>query len=428
MKILLIHYRFSIIGGPERYLFNIKQVFEEKDHTVIPFSIAYDDNQTSDYDNYFPIPKSKEFHLHKVNLMLKEKILLARNFIFNKNVFNNLSLLIKETQPDIAYILKYDGKLTYAVQKACVENNIPMVLRISDFTQFCAVGTFLRNGEICENCYSKPFSVVKEKCVHNSLSKSFLSYISKRIEINSGYLQKTKVIICPSNFTSTYFKNSTIFRNSDIKILPTFYNFPSNIVELKDSLINLRIQKRIISYIGRISNDKGILCLVKAMEILQKNKINCTLKLVGFNDDEYSFQIKKYIKTNKINNIICVEFCNKQKMDIIIDDSLTSIVPSIWYDNMPNSLIESQSKGVPVIATKLGSLKELITDGKNGLLFKRNDTQDLAEKILALLKMDYNQYVEVSRNSLEWALDYCSKDKHYDELIQCFSKIVKNSM
>src|SRR5450759_5390886 len=53
LKIVLVNYRYFISGGPERYYFNIKEVLENHEHVVIPFSIKGNQNLPTTYDHYF---------------------------------------------------------------------------------------------------------------------------------------------------------------------------------------------------------------------------------------------------------------------------------------------------------------------------------------------------------------------------------------
>ena len=53
MKIVLVNYRYFISGGPERYMFNIKQLLEDAGHEVIPFSVKHNQNIDSTYEKYF---------------------------------------------------------------------------------------------------------------------------------------------------------------------------------------------------------------------------------------------------------------------------------------------------------------------------------------------------------------------------------------
>jgi len=57
------------------------------------------------------------------------------------------------------------------------------------------------------------------------------------------------------------------------------------------------------------------------------------------------------------------------------------VVPSVWYEGFPRTIVEAFASGVPVIASRIGSLAEVVTDGKTGLLFNPGDEQDLAAKL-----------------------------------------------
>ena len=64
MKIVIIHYRYYEASGPEKYLFSISQLLEEKDHVVIPFSLNYAENERIKFAKYFPNPVMKQFHIY----------------------------------------------------------------------------------------------------------------------------------------------------------------------------------------------------------------------------------------------------------------------------------------------------------------------------------------------------------------------------
>ena len=173
--------------------------------------------------------------------------------------------------------------------------------------------------------------------------------------------------------------------------------------------------------------EKGIEVLINAVEILAKNKYPYNFVIMGFSDTAYSKKIKKLILDKNLEHMVtCMEFLDKKEVFNIIKTSMYSVLPSICYDNMPNSLIESQSFGVPIIATDVGSLKELIQEGYNGWLFNYKDSVNLAQKISLLLQLSEKQYEQICKNSINWVSDYCSKDKHIEKLEEIFYKYVRN--
>ena len=57
------------------------------------------------------------------------------------------------------------------------------------------------------------------------------------------------------------------------------------------------------------------------------------------------------------------------------------VMPSIWYENFPRTLVEAYACGLPVIASRLGAMAELVRDGETGLLFEPGNAADLAQKM-----------------------------------------------
>jgi len=61
------------------------------------------------------------------------------------------------------------------------------------------------------------------------------------------------------------------------------------------------------------------------------------------------------------------------------------VMPSLWYENSPNIILECFAHRTPVIASNLGGMAELVQHDENGLLFSPGNTQDLANQIQRLL-------------------------------------------
>jgi glycosyltransferase involved in cell wall biosynthesis len=57
------------------------------------------------------------------------------------------------------------------------------------------------------------------------------------------------------------------------------------------------------------------------------------------------------------------------------------VLPSIWYENFPRTLVEAYACGLPVIASRLGALPELVEHGVTGLLFEPGSAEDLARTL-----------------------------------------------
>jgi glycosyltransferase involved in cell wall biosynthesis len=72
---------------------------------------------------------------------------------------------------------------------------------------------------------------------------------------------------------------------------------------------------------------------------------------------------------------------DKEALQQLVRSSITSVVPSRWHENQPMTVLESFGAGVPVVATDLGGLPELVRDGVDGRLVKAEDRAGLAAAI-----------------------------------------------
>ena len=99
-------------------------------------------------------------------------------------------------------------------------------------------------------------------------------------------------------------------------------------------------------------------------------------------------------------------------------------MPSEWYDNFPNVILESFAYKKAVIATDFGSLPELVHNGETGLTFRYADSNELIEKVGQLYK-EPNQAKLMGEKAYQNLVSMYSPDTHYKTLITLFNQIVK---
>jgi len=425
MKILIIHYRFYRSSGPESYLFNIINLLTRSGHKIIPFSIDYSQNEKTEFSKYFVQPPfSKEtFHIrddNTKNVSPLKKIKFVKNMFFNSEAYTNLKSLIKHEKPDIAYVLQYGAKLSTSVFDACYKNNIPVVLRVSDFNLLCPKNIFYRNNSVCTKCLNNLFYSVYHKCIHDSYTKSFINFLTYEYNSLRNFMKMINAIVVPSKFTEQIFLHSRKFNQTKIKHIPTFIpNYKINI-----NFNYFKANK--LCYFGRINYDKGIHILIDAIKIIHDQGLKVEVDIYGSLDNDYAQNQIKKCDDWQISNII--KFLGFKDNTYILDrlqEYSFSIIPSVWFDNMPNSFIESQSRGVPVIASAIGSLKELIKNSYNGFLFKPGNPDDLAKVILEAINR--KDLLEIRRNCIKWVNQNLSENEHVNSLIKLFEKSIHDN-
>jgi len=411
MKILLVNYRYFISGGPEKYMFNITKKLEKEGHEVIPFSIKSNKNEKTEYEKYFaePIGGRDAVYYEDCKKTPKTIIQMLSRSIYSFETKKAIKKIIKDTNPDVVYILHFVNKLSPSIIKGAKEMKKPVVLRLSDYFLLCPKFDFLSEGEICEDCLKYGYkSCIKKKCVKNSLFASIVRVMSMKIHKLIKIYNNVDVIITPSKYLKSKLEKNG-FENNEIYHIPTFCNE-------KSADINNVGQYGL--YFGRITKEKGVEYIVKAYEKLDENH---KLKIMGDDSTPEAAKIKQYIQEKNIKNIEFLGFKQGEELENIIKNSRFIMVPSIWYENLPNTILEGFAYGKPVIATNIGSLTETIKDGENGFLFNIGDINKIVESILKL--DDDNLVKKIGKNNVEEIKEKYSVDKHYNKLMKIFKKV-----
>ena len=414
MKILLVNYRFFISGGPEKYMFNIKKILEENGHEVIPFSIHSNKNVKTEYSKYFVEPIGNRDATYYDELKKTPKVIwqLLTRSIYSFDVKRKIKKEIKDTKPDLVYIIHFVNKLSPSVISGAKEMKVPVVLRLSDYFMLCPRFDFLYNKKICEDCLKNGYKTcIQRRCVKNSKSASLIRVLSMKIHKLIRIYDKVDAFVTPSQFLKKKLVQNG-YNESKINCIPTF---------TKSEYRGEKIIGKYGLYFGRIAEEKGVETIVKAYKKLP----NYELKIMGDDTTDVAIKLKKYVSENNMKNVEFLGFKEGKELDEIIDNARFTLIPSIWYDNLPNTALESFIHSKPVIASNIGSLPELVEDGYNGYLFEAGNENDLIEKIK---KLDDNELINImGENSAKQLEKKFSRNNHYDKLISLFENVIKNN-
>ncbi len=412
MRILLVNYRYFISGGPEKYMFNIKKMLEDNGHEVIPFSIHSNKNVQTKYSKYFvePIGGRDVTYFDEVKKTPKSVWQMLTRSIYSVEVEKAIKKEIRDTQPDLVYIIHFVNKLSPSVITGAKKMGLPVVLRLSDYFLLCPRFDFMYQKKICEDCLTKGYrSCIKKRCVKESLFASVVRVFSMKFHNFIHVYRNVDAFITPSEFLKKKLVTNG-FDASKIICIPTFTTSKSEIGKLQVGDYGL--------YFGRITEEKGVETVIKAYEKLPDHKV----KIMGDDTTEEAIRLKEYVKRHKMKNVEFLGFKSGSQLENVIKDSRFTIIPSIWYDNLPNTALESFQYSKPVIASNIGSLPELVVDEMNGFLFEAGNHDDL---IKAIKKLDDNENImkmgAASRKRLEMKF---APQSHYEALMKVFNSVI----
>jgi len=395
-------------------LFNIKSILEKKGHTVIPFSVKHKKNIPSEYENYFinAVGKGDEVYANEYNKnSFKTLSTVIGRMLYSFEAKKKLKKLIKDTSPDLVYVLYFQNKMSASVIDAAYELKVPVVQRISDFGHICVNNIFYiyQKKEICERCLTgSRLNGVKYKCVNQSYLQSLLKVIALQIQDFRKTTRKISAFVIPAAFTLRKFKQAGI-EGKKLNHIPTFYNTGNTTagdISYGDYFL----------YIGRVDPDKGILTLVKAFE-------NTPYKLLiaGSSIEGYDKEVKSYLD-GKNHHITFLGHLDFPAISMYLKSCLCTICPSEWYDNMPNAVLESYAHQKGVIASRLGALIELVQDQETGLHFNAGDYLDLREKI-TYLSNQLDIAKRYGQNGFGMLQTQFSENLHYERLMHVFNSV-----
>ena len=416
MKIVIAHYKYYIQGGPERYMLKFMQLAEEHGHTVIPFSINYNKNLPSEYAGFF-VSANNENNTGRFDaskLSLKSAVRGVSRIFHNKEAYEQLKRLIKQEKPDLLYCL-IPGALSADIFKAAKEENIPVMLRLSDFRLICGNNLLLRDKRICEDCIHGNYRcMVKHKCVKNSTALSIFRKMSLSYARKHKSYELVDAVIAPPKFTADKFVESGFFPAEKIYVNPTFIDC-SNVPVSK-------VFKDYVLCLGRFSPEKGFIYVIEALQYLKDIPVKVAVTGDKENcDKQLKETIEKYGLEDKVRFL---GFLHGEKLEQITSEALCVAAPAIWYENLPNVVLEAYSYGKPVIASNLGSLAEIVEDGKTGLLFEPKNPEQIADCIRRLYE-NPEYCVELGQNARKKCETDFSPEAHWNRFIEIYNGIKK---
>ena len=163
-------------------------------------------------------------------------------------------------------------------------------------------------------------------------------------------------------------------------------------------------------FLGRMAHQKGVIYAIEAMKYLKDS--DYVLKITGnITDSEEDQKIWRYITDNGLEDkIVFTGFKHGNDLEKLISQAACIVCPAIWYENMPNTVIEAYAYGKPVVASRVGSLAEIVEDGKTGYLFEMKNPRDMADKLKMFL-----DNTDLSSELGRYARKKCEKE--YDKEI-----------
>ena len=408
MRIIVANYRYFIAGGPEKYMFKFIEAAEKRKIEVIPFSVNNPQNLETPYSKYFAKPRSNELMYADIKKSLSNMVGMVRATVWNYDAEKKLRKLIRDTKPDTVYILHEVNHLSPSIIRAAKKEGVRVVHRISDFFMFCAKYDFLCENEICEACIHRNYNkAIEKRCVKGSKAGTILRVLAMNLYWKTKVFDDVDQYICTCEFSKRKLIEGGI-PVEKISCVPTFID--------ASAIIPCYEHDNYFLFLGRMAYQKGTIYAIEAMKYLKDTDF--VLKITGtISESEEDQKIWKYIKDNGLEDkIVFTGFKHGVELEELIARSICIVCPAIWYENMPNTVIEAYAHGKSVVASRVGSLAEIVVDGETGLLFEMKNSKDMAEK-LRMLAEDEALVIQLGRNAREVCEKKYCEERHMNAVM-----------
>ena len=335
----------------------------------------------------------------------------ALNSIYSVTGKKQISDEIHRFGPEIVHVHNFFPLLSPSIYYACKAAGVPVVQSVHNFRLICPNALLFRDGAPCELCVGKAaaWPAIKYGCYRNSRAGSAAVALMLGVHKIAGtWASKVDTYIALTNFSRERLIAGGL-PASRVFVKPNFIS-PDPGDERDADGFGL--------FVGRLAPEKGVKTLISAWsQLIPRRK----LRVVGLGPEEQAVQ-------NTARNAD-IEFLGLQPKDEVLklmSRASFLVLPSEWYEGFPMVMVEAFAKGLPVIASRLGSLAELIDQGRTGLLFPPGDPQALAEAAEWMFThpAELEQMSRAARQEFEAKY---TAERNYEQLMQIYQHAVSNS-
>jgi len=401
MKILFVHNYYPLLAsGEDSVMDEERRLLEEAGHHVLLFSM-----------------RTQEGGL--VNLFY-----CGLCAVWNPMAYRKVRHLLRTEKPDVVHCHNTFPLISPSVYWACKREKVPVVQTLHNYRLVCSNGLFLRDQSICEKCLGKtfPWPALKFRCYRGRLLSSLVPVMMLWVHRMMGtWKNKVDRYIALTDFSKQKFVDSGVIPLDRIVVKPNFINPVRTPCDGGTDGA-----KKYALFVGRLCQEKGVEVLIKAwLKAASENEEvrECELLVVGGGPDQERLAAMVCVPPGspqvKINFL---GFQPREKVMELMRGARFLVLPSLWYEGFPMTIVESFSCGTPIIASAIGNMKSIIKDMETGLLFVPGSVEGLSDKIVWALqnRSMMDQMGEVAHRVFE---DQYSVDANKAQLIDIYESV-----
>ena len=389
MNVLVAHNFYQQPGGEDAVFADETKLLEEHGHSVSRFVMDND----------------------AVGAM--SKWAAARATLWNPASGRALRKAIRDADAQVVHFHNTFPLISPAAYYAAHEEGAAVVQTLHNYRLMCVTATFCRDGRVCEDCLGRTLAWpgILHGCYRgNRAASAVVAAMQTFHRLKGTWRREVDLYIALSEFGRKKFIEGGL-PPEKIVVKPNYVSpDPGEGAGQGDFAL----------FVGRLTPEKGITPLLKAWpEVFAETGVK--LKIMGSGPMKPEVE-EAAGRASGMEYLGQVE--SRQEVYETIGAARALIFPSVWYEGQPRIIIESLAKGTPVLASRLGSMAEMVADGKTGLLFEAGNAGDLVRQARTLLSNKTALQEMRKAAHQEFELHYTS-DQNYPLVIHCYEQALR---
>jgi glycosyltransferase involved in cell wall biosynthesis len=398
VKILHVNKFLYRRGGAESYMLDLAGLQRAAGHDVEFFAMRHPDNLPATFHDLFPT--HVEFETAPPTLGAKSRA--AGRLLWSTSAARGMAEVLRRFRPDVVHLHNVYHQLSPSILRSARRAGAPMVMTLHDYKLVCPTYRLLDRHGLCEACIPHRFwNPTLRRCNRGSLSASALNGVEMTLHTLLGAYDPVHRFICPSRFLEGKMRAG--------RVDPRRLRWVPNYVDATATSPKATPGGDVVS-VGRLSDEKGVDVLIEAIARAPGLRAD----ILG--DGPARPELERLAAALGVQDR--VTFHGRVSAEDVHDGLRAAsvvAVPSRWYENMPITVLEAFAVGVPVVASGLGGLPELIDDGGDGILVPPDEPGVLAEALTSLTA-DPSRAFEMGKAARVKVVDRHAPESHLERI------------
>ncbi len=322
-----------------------------------------------------------------------------------------LASRLERNRPAIVHAHNLWMRLSPLPLRAAKHAGIPVVMTVHDYNLVCPRKWMITaDDRPCESGFGA-------RCLGSRQGWKWLPYNDLRwlkTALHRRMLRSwVDVFVCPSRHLGSWMR-----RSLGVEKVFHLANFTRRPVDGPTPAAN---PHRLL-FAGRLSREKGVDVLLRAMALLVEEHPQAFLCIAG--DGPERADLEQLASTLGVED--AVEFIGSLGVGDLDEQYRRAgicLLPTLWMENCPVAVLEALAHGRAVVATRIGGVPELVEDGMTGYLVQRGDHHDLARKLGSLVG-EPARVEEMGRRASAAFSEAFTAEGHVDRLLEIYRAVI----